>query len=226
VILRNKIALLIFLSLPWTVSFAQVHDAGLWLGAEGSFRLNPLWNVVASGELRMHENMMEPGFFMAEAGVEYALSKSWRVSAGYRFGLKQQLDRSYVLRNRAFADLRYKQRISVFDLSARLKYQQQDDEGFALAGFQTTDQCLRSALELQWRYSRTFRPYLGVEMFNPMIALQVQYPEKYRFKVGLNWQINKIHSLDFGWMYQQEVNVKNPEYDYILAVGYKFSPRF
>ncbi len=204
----------------------QTRDAGLWISAEGEFRLNPRWSVVGSTEVRMHENWLELGAFIAEVGLERNLGDRWRLAGGMRLALNQQTDRTYVFRNRFFADVRYRYRVGKFDVVGRIKYQQQNEGWIWEDRVLMADHYLRAGAEIRWRATQSIRPYIGSELYFPLYAWQLQYPDKLRVQAGIEYRINKAHSFDLGFLYQQEINVSQPERDYVACLGYVFSPRW
>jgi len=204
---------------------AQVQDAGLWLAAEGSVKLRQRSFLVFNGELRMHENMMEAGTMLAETGFGYDFSRSWRLAAYYRFIARQQTDRSYQYRHRYYADLRYRHRAGKTDWTGRVRVQQQfrHEELFSSANADERTY-MRPKASFRYRVSRTWRPYVSAEFYLPLSLSGIHPVDKMRFAAGTLYRINRVHSLNIYYMIQHQVNVKNPRTDFILGIGYEFTP--
>jgi hypothetical protein len=204
---------------------AQEQDAGLWLGAEGEVQLNKRFSSILNAEVRMHENMMEVGTFLGEAGVEYGFFKVWRLGAYYRFTGSQQLDRSYHYRHRLYADLRYRNRIGKHDWIARVRLQQQfQHEEVFTDGRAEEKTYTRTKLSYRYRLNRTWRPFVSAELYFPVSLSGIQVMDKMRFSAGTRYRINRVHSITCYYMIQHEVNVRNPETEFVIGIGYVYSP--
>jgi len=205
---------------------AQIRDAGLWAEAEGEFRLNPFWTAEAVAELRLHENLTEAGAFIAEAGLQRSLGERWRVGCGMRMTLNQQLDRTFEFRNRAYADVRYRYKMSRVDITGRLHYMQQS-EGWLWDDLKpAADHYLRAGAELKWKFTSAIRPFLAGEIYYPLAFSLMPYPDKVRCRAGFEYRLSKVHAFELGFMWQQELNVPEPGIDYVGFVGYSFAPRW
>jgi hypothetical protein len=204
---------------------AQQRDAGIWLSASGKAQLNPLWSVVLSEELRLQNNMSEVGSVFTDAGMEYAPLPGWRFSLNYRLILKQRVDRTFSTRHRGYFDARYRHRFQKAELIGRVRFQQQYADMFSSAEGLIPDYYLRSELSWRYRMAPAFRPGLSIEVFQPLSPRNWPDPDQLRLTCNLRWELNKAHAMDLFWIYQQEFNVKRPETDFVVGVGYVFSPR-
>jgi hypothetical protein len=215
----------VMLSIAHLPLFAQERDACLWLSAAGQVKLNPKWSLVLSEELRLHENFSEVGTVITDAGVEYALSPSWRFSANYRFAQRRRLDRTWSTRHRGYFDIRYRHRFARTELIARARFQQQYADMFSSAEGFMPENYLRSEFTLRYRLSPAFRPGASIEVFQPLSGRYWPEPDNIRLTINLRYEISGAHSLDIFWMMQQEFNVKRAETDYVIGLGYIFVPR-
>lgn len=206
---------------------AQISDAGMWLEAEGEFRLNPLWMFEGAVELRIHENLMEVGAMITEVGLQRTFGDRWRAAGGMRMTYNQQQDRTFDFRSRMYADIRYRYSHRKLDFTARARYQQQSEGWIWDESEPGTRHYLRVGVEFRWRMSQAIRPYLAAEAFYPLTGIfSNPYADKLRYRGGVQYRFNKVHALDVGFLFQQEINVIAPEQDYVACLGYVFSPRW
>jgi hypothetical protein len=204
---------------------SQEQDAGLWLAAEGEVQLTKRFTSILNGEVRMHENMMEVGTFLGEAGVEYGFLEAWRLGAYYRFTGRQQLNRTCNYRHRLYADLRYRNRKGKHDWVARVRLQQQfrNEEIFTDQGAEERTY-MRPKLSYRYRLNRTWRPFVSAELYFPVSLNGIHLVDKMRFTTGTRYRVSKQHSVSLYYMIQHEVNVRNPGTDFVIGIGYAFSP--
>lgn len=203
----------------------QVQDAGMWLSASGEVKLNPVWTVVLSEELRLVDNMRVPSTSFTELDVEYNIGSAWRISAQYRIIGRLGDANGWTTAHRISGDLRYRLKLAHGDVIARLRFQHQDGLGWFFDQFCDVSQKIRPEVTLRWRASPQWRPYLSAEIFCPIYAGGVTFPDKWRIKGGALYQMNKRHVLDIYYMVQHEFNVREPETDFVIGIGYRFSPR-
>lgn len=206
---------------------AQISDAGMWFEAEGEFRLNPFWMVEAAVELRMHENLMEVGAMIAEVGLQRNFGDRWRAAGGMRMTYNQQPDRTFDFRSRMYADIRYRYSYRQLDFTARVRYQQEAEGWLWDSATPQAGHYLRAGTECRWKMTPKWRPYLAIEAFYPLNGILMgPNTDKLRYRCGVEYRLNKVHALDVGFLFQQQINVTAPERDYIACLGYTFSPRW
>ena len=223
----KRVLLLLFLLPVSGYLWPQEKDAGLWLAAEGTVQVRQRSFILLNTEVRMHENMTEAGTFLAETGFGHDFGKGWRIAAYYRFIARQQLDRSYHYRHRYYSDLRYRYRTGKTDWIARARVQQQLRHEELLYQGNTDDRTyLRLKGTFRYRINRTWRPYVGAEFYFPLTISGIHQMDKMRFSAGTLYRINRVHTLNFYYMIQHQVNVINPETDYIVGIGYEFTPKW
>ncbi len=228
----NKISLALLscaflLLIPLKYLSAQEYDAGLWLSLKGEIILTQRMTFGIAEEIRLHENITEVGTALTDIGIDYNLSSGWRISANYRFISRQQLDRSYLHRHRYYLDLRYRHlsdRTGI-DFTGRLRWQQQlSHEEIGLPGNEGFSNYLRPEGTVRYRLNRVFRPYVSVETFLPVSAFRFHNPDKIRITAGTRIRLNFVHSVTLFYMVQKEINVRRPETDFVIGLGYEFSP--
>ncbi len=176
-------------------------------------------------EIRLNRNASTIDLFFTQVGLSYTLSKNWKASFNYRFIRKNQLD-YWETRHGFFADLAWKKRLKplTFTLRGRLQGRGGEDQFFSGDGF-SPDWFFRGKLQIQYDLGRRLTPFASLEAF---WLLNAPYsPEmngdltRFRYEAGLEYEINRKHSIGISYMLQHN---RLPLFDeYILTTGYAFS---
>lgn len=217
------IYLFILLFFPVKIIFAQVNDAGMWVSFNAEKKITPVLSVNLSQEFRINENISEFGTFFTDAGINYKISKVFRVSANYRFVNKRRLNDSYSVRHRFYFDFTVRKKFKPLILQFRTRFQNQYTDMYSSSEGLIPDIYSRNKLTLKIDIDKKYVPYLYTELFTPLKNIDLAYINNARFCAGFEYNFNRMHSLDFFYLLQKEMNVTNPETDYIIGVGYYFT---
>lgn len=222
--MTNKTGFIYLLFLFASVHFstiAQVNDAGLWLSINAEKKITPSLTLNLSEEFRFNENISELGSFFSDAGISYKISKMFRASANYRLTNKRNLNNSYTMRHRFYVDLAARKKIKpvTFLLRTRL---QSFSESFSTPDKDSPEYYLREKLSLKFDLDKKWAPYIYSEFYYSLNNPKGNYIDKMRYAAGLEYTVNRMHSFDFYYMIQNEMNIKNPERDFIIGLGYNF----
>ncbi len=198
----------------------QVNDAGLWLNVTVKKKITKRLDALLTEELRFNENMCELGIFYTDVGAEFEFLKGFKAGAFYRFICKRRLDDSYSKIHRYYFDLSYGFNIRRVELGYRIRYQQlykdynTSPEGHVPLRF------IRQKIHFGINTKTRFDPYLDGEVWYFLNDPWSEF-DQVRISTGIVTRISKHHFIDTGFIYQEEFNVKDPETDYILFLGYK-----
>lgn len=226
-ILSKTVRLLVLLAFPLGLFFCspvkgQVNDAGLWTSVNFEAKLAKRVSATVSEELRFNENITELGAAFTDIGLNYKLNKHFQFAINYRFIQRHRLDNFYSFRHRFYADIKYSHKLKPFELSFRTRFQDQiSDIGRAKDGG-VPEYYLRNKLSLKWDLNKAYSPYISLELFSPLC-----YPHLYAFDgirttAGFEYEFSKHHKIDIYYMIQKELNVSNPQTDFVLGLGYFF----
>jgi len=202
---------------------AQVNDAGLWTGINLEKKISKRFSVTLSEELRMNENISEAGSFLTDVGLNYKVNKYIRISGSYRFTNKRQLDDSYSERHRYYFDLNLRTKYSFFTFNLRSRYQSQYKDINSSAGGKIPDHYLRNKLSIKYELNKKIDFFISNEFYTPLRTYDKLLYDNIRYNFGVEYTFNKMHSIDLSYLIQREYNVKNPETDYVICIGYNFN---
>lgn len=224
----NKIVrLLMFLAftaglLLSTPLMSQVNDAGLWTSMSFDAKVVKKLSLTLSQEFRFNENITELGTSFTESGLTYKLNKHLQIAVNYRFTQQRKLNNYYTLRNRFYADFKYNHKIKPFALSWRARFQNQiADLGRASDGG-VPEYYFRNKLSAKWDFNKPFEPYISFELFSPLKFPRTHAFDNMRGTAGVEYEFSKHHKIDVYYMIQRELNVSNPETDFIIGLGYAY----
>lgn len=204
-------------------SYSQVQDANLWMNVSIEKKIIPSLSVTLNQEFRLNENITELGTFFTDIGLTYKINKYLRISASYRFTNKRRLDDSYSKRHRYYFDLTVRKKFSPLILSFRTRFQSQYTDVFSSVEGKTPEYYSRNKLTLKVDAGKNIQPYIYAELFSPLKRPYDIFIDHSRYCLGVEYAINRMHSIDVFYMFQKEYNVRNPETDHIIGIGYYIS---
>ena len=224
-IIANKIKIvLVFLMLLFNVSvFSQNNDMQLWTNISLEKKITKTFSFNFTEEVRFNENISEVGQFFSDIGGTYKISKAWRISANYRFTNKRQVDDLYSKRHRYYLDLSFKKKFDLVVFSFRTRFQSQYADIYSSNDGTVPNYYSRNKLSLKLDLNKKYSPYLSAEMFYQLNNPDGNKLDNMRYSLGLEYEFNKRMGIDLFYMIQQEYNVKNPERDFVVGVGFKCS---
>ncbi len=224
--LGRLIACLMLLVCSGRMLSAQVNDAGLWMSVSVEKKLTQKFAINVAEEFRMNENITELGTFFTDAGVSYKINKYFKCSANYRFTNKRRLDDSYSKRHRYYVDLTFRKKFKpiIFQLKTEFRGEYKDinssDDGKVPSYYSV------NKLTIKYDLQKKLQPYLYVEFFSPLKHpghhLGV-FMDQAKYCIGTEYVINRMHTLDFFYLFQKEYNVKDPLSEYVIGVGYSLN---
>jgi len=198
----------------------QFRDAGLWASINFEAKLVKSLSATVSEELRFNENITELDAALTDVGLSYKLNKHFQFSANYRFIQRHRTDNYYSFRHRFYVDIKYSKKLKPFEFSFRTRLQDQVADIGRAADGGTPEYYLRNKLSLKWDTKKAYCPFVSAELFS-----MLNYPRSYAFNgiraaAGFEYDFTKHHKIDAYYMIQRELNVKNPETDFIIGLGY------
>jgi hypothetical protein len=205
------------------ILFAQVNDAGLWLSLNGEKKITSRFSVELSQEFRMNENITELGEFFTDAGITYKINKNIRVAANYRFINKRRKDDFYYRRNRFYFDLSFKKKFKPLAFSFRTRFEDEYRQMRKNTDYPGPYYCSKNKFTAKLDLNKKFVPYLYAETSNPLNDPHGFFIDQMKYCGGIEYNINRVHSFDFYYLIQKDMNVNEPETDYVIGIGYYYS---
>lgn len=203
--------------------YSQTNDLQLWTNISLEKKITKTFSLNYAEEVRFNENISEVGQFFSDLGCNYKISKSWRISVNYRYTNKKKLDDSYSKRNRYYIDLSYRKKFDKVICVFRTRFQSQYVDVYSSSIGRIPEYYSRNKLTFKIDLDKKFAPYLSIEMFYQLHNPEGNDIDNMRYTGGVEYQFNKKASLDIFYMIQQEYNVKRPERDYVIGIGYSIS---
>ena len=200
----------------------QTQDAGLWTSVNFEAKLVKSVSATVSEELRFNENITELGAALTDVGLNYKLNKHFQFSVNYRFTQRHRNDNYYSFRHRFYVDIKYSKKLKPLEFSIRTRLQDQvSDIGRASDGG-VPEYYLRNKLSMKWDLNKPYTPYISFELFSSL-----NYPRSYAFDgmraaAGVEYAFSKHHKVDLYYMIQKELNVSQPETDFVVGLGYYY----
>ncbi len=205
------------------ISWGQTSDAGLWLSINIEKKITPLLSINFDQELRMNENITEAGTIFSDIGISYKINKYLRVSANYRFINKRRMDDSYSNRHRYYFDLMFRKKFKPITISFRTRFQSQYADVYSSKDGKIPQYYSRNKLSIKYDFSKKIQPYISAELFSPLKYPYNVFMDNARYCIGTEYVINRMHTLDFFYLFQKEYKVKNPLSEHIIGIGYSLS---
>lgn len=201
-------------------AMGQVRDAGLWTSVNFEAKLVKKLSLNISQEFRFNENITELGAAFTDAGFSYKLNKHFQFGANYRFIQRHKLENYYSFRHRFYTDIKYSYKIKPFEMSWRIRFQDQiSDIGRASDGG-IPEYYFRNKLGLKLDLDKSYKPYISFELFSPLNYPRINAVDGIRGVAGVEYDFSKHHKIDVYYMIQRELNVSNPETDFVVGLGY------
>lgn len=221
--MNNRQSFILLISLLWLAipGFGQENDAGLWISANLEKSFSQAFSVSYTQELRMAENISEASVIFGDLGLDYRLNKQFKIAGHYRWIFDHNLDDSYTSSNRFYLDLSYKGKLKPVSISLRERVQSE------FVKFNSTEKVnpeiySRTKATLKFDLDRKISPYLYTELFHPLNTNSLFFFDKIRYSAGLEYQINKRHVIDLGYMIQHKYQ-NMPANDFVITAGYTLS---
>ena len=213
----------LFLLLAGSMASAQVSDAGLWMSVNIDKKVTQALSFSLTQEVRMNENITEVGNILTDLGASYRFGKHFRVGAGYRYSRQRRVDDSYDTRHRFNIDLIWREKIQRTLLSLRFRYESQFTDMYTSPEGLTPKSMIMPRLEVKYNLPGKFEPFVYGEPYFKINNLVYGPFVQMRLCGGVAYSFNRMHSVDLYYLYQKEYNVKHPQTDYVIGIGYNLT---
>ncbi|MCK9203409.1 MAG: DUF2490 domain-containing protein [Bacteroidales bacterium] len=202
---------------------AQVNDAGLWLSAGLEKKITQRLSACFTGEVRMNENITEAGTLLGDIGIKYKFGKRFSADAMFRYTLKKRLDDTYERRFGWYIDGTYREKISFLILNLRTRFQSKYTEFYTSEKTGAPKNHIREKLTLKFDLRKKFEPYAYAEVFFRLNDPENVSFDEFRICGGIEYNFNRMHQIDLKYLICSEINVENPETDYVIGLSYCFT---
>lgn len=201
------------------ISFSQENDFGVWSGIDAKKKLSRNWKMNLTEEFRTKENSNSIDQFFTEAGAAYKPSKYYKLWVGYRFSQKQKFDLSYSIRHRVMTDGHLFYDLSLFKFSYRLRFQNQFSDVYSDAKGNVPENTIRHRLQVQFENGKRFIPGVSAEYFYNAPAISDLSLSRKRFKVFIDYELNKKISFGSFYQFQNQWDNSLPVNDFVFGIS-------
>ena len=203
--------------------FCQYEDAGLWTSLNIEKQLNERTSLQFNNFLRFNENYSELGTWGTEFGLNKAITRKVKYSLMYRAMGRKQLDNSYSIRHRFFADLSRQSTWLGITFQARLRGQFQfRDVNSSPNGWSSAEKYLRTLFFASKRVNYHWSFFTMAEIFSPVLVSGRTSisPDRTMSYAGLNYRFNKYSELVLYYLLNRPAYGVNPKTEHISGIRF------
>jgi len=218
---------------------AQDNDYGFWTSLNFKKNISKKLDASLGGEFRTRDKFNNVNSYNAKANLSYDILPFLKASVDYKYINKKELSEITKKNNYipSYWSPRHSFRFSLkgeyewnnFELSLRERYQYTYQSSLSVEKYDLetgerkdneyidadSDNILRSRFQLNWNIKKkNYKPFISYELFNNLSDLNLK---KTRFKLGMEYKINKHNSFDFYYCHQNDRDDLN---EHILGVSY------
>jgi hypothetical protein len=211
-------------SLAFSPLKAQQKDFGVWASVSARHKITQKLSVTVEEQFRFNQNATAIGQYFTDAGLEYALSKKFKLGISYRF-INSFQNTYYSKRHRVYVDLSFKTKYSSLQIILRTRLQEQQKDLYSSETGYLPEWYSRNKVTLKLNNGRKFLPYVSTELFYMIAAPNTvkSIVDKMRYTAGMEYEFNRVHAVDVYYLIQHDINVNNPIADYVAGIGYVYT---
>jgi len=220
---KTSILLLICVFISAISLRAQSFETGGIVGVEYDLKVLKGWHFNAGTQVRFDHNFTHYDRWKITAGTDYTFwKKRIKVAAVYSFMNYQDDEGYFDFRHRITGSLTFSQKIGIARLSYRAAFQStfrnenRGDYNFNPKTYMRN--------RLQCTFSIPEKPvkiYLSEEFWWRLYHPGNNIIDELRTVVGVKYEINKQHTLDFYLRLADEVQVKAPKHILMVGINYE-----
>lgn len=192
----------------------QTNDAELWTGLSISKKITKKISANLEEQVRINDNISSGKSVFTDLGVSCRFNKSLKISGNYRFINRGRNNGAYWISHRFYADLRYTYKTKPLIFSYRNRFYTeigQEENGLIRENYE------RNKLELKFDLDKRFRPFIASELY---YFVEKAVFNKVRYTAGIDFNLKNRNELTLFYRIQRKMNETNPDYSYIIGVGF------
>jgi long-subunit fatty acid transport protein len=198
-------------------SVAQEQDFRVWGGVSISKNFTNRISLRLRQEARMKENATQFQKVFFDAGLRYKMNKHFRFAFHYRLNQHLRRDYTFSSRHRFNADLIYRRKFNTVVINYRLRLQSHFRDVYTSENGRFPDYFMRHKLQAHVNLNSRFSPFASTEMFHTFTE-DVNKIVQWRYRLGMAYEINKMHNISMFYMIQEKQNINVPQTNYILGL--------
>ena len=203
---------------------AQKKDFEIRTGAIVKSKFLKIFDLSVEEQFRFNNNATRLSKYFTDLGLSYDITKNIEFSGFYRYVRFRQFDGTYNYRHRFYTDLSLKKDIRRLSISFRTRYQARyvdivnHDSGFLQKNYS------RNKISLKYDH-RKYPVALKAsnEWYYRINRIDGNKFDKYKIELGCDYIINLHNEFRLSYVFEQEINVAEPQQIYILELGYSYN---
>jgi hypothetical protein len=163
------------------------------------------------------------GTIFPQLSLKYKLNKYVRVSVDYRLIGKKELNGNFLTSQRVNGNLQFSYGVKRHSFGFRTRYQYSFSK--LVGPYESEfDQAFRFKSSYAYDINNSiFTPNFSCEFFyNPLIGENGKQFTRIRYYVGVEMELDGPHNLEFGYYYDQKIQIANPVNRSILNLSYTY----
>ena len=220
-----KSSLIVFCFLIFMAPFhclAQIDDVGLWMGVTLQSKFTRKLEGSLTEQLRLSNDITRINLLLSDLGLDYSINKKLKVGLHYRF-INSNKDNYYSKRHRFYADIAWKEKVKFISFTLRERIQEQFSDYNSSETGKIPEWVLRSKLTAKIDLDKKYSPYVSFEMFYLIDnATEETGITDFRYETGINYEFNRIHSVNPYLLCQITRSTNFIELIYGVSYSYSF----
>ena len=199
---------------------AQTSDFSTWTRTGIQADLGSKIELEGTEGLRLNNNSSQLDEIYTELSLGYSPWKFLELGGNYRFIHNRKADGSSENLNRFDIDLKLKSEIKRFGFEYRFRW-----ENYPTFANENPDHEFFLRHKLGGKYDIRkckITPYFSAELFHKFRDSKPDELRKLRYSAGASYKLNKYHRFMLLLRYQNEINVNEPDKNFILNLRYKY----
>ncbi|MFD1293063.1 DUF2490 domain-containing protein [Lutibacter holmesii] len=230
--MKNKTILILLAFTLFVVQKNQAQDEDLndwesWNSIGIKYKLNKKWAFELEQHLRLKENFSEIKKYITQVGVQYNITKKFKVGAAARYISKNDNTgniQGYEDYFRFHLEASYKHKVDDFTFGYRLRYQNKNELGVSPSEGDYANQHLRFKASVGYNIKNwKLDPEVSAEIFNHFEEGEENGFDRYRITVGSEYNMKAYGKLKFYYRFKKQLNETYPETKNIIGLKYTYT---
>lgn len=200
---------------------AQEQDVQVWTRVNLKYDPTENLRLYLEEDFRFRENVSHLDKNHTEIGIMYDLNDHWEVGGYYRLIFLQDEVGNPEFSHRYATQFTYTWRLDPWKIWLTPRFQ--STYGFINRSndWQIPENYLRNEVGFSWQnWTGRIEPFADLEFWYAVNRYKPKIVDQYRITVGLEYEWDRKTQWEFFLRYQQEIQVTNPDTNYILGISY------
>jgi hypothetical protein len=236
--MKKYISPLVFLSLLF-FSFSlraqkeqrSIDDAQFWENFNMDKKLTRNMTARFSHEGRFTNNDSRLTYYFEDVGLEYKFHHHHlAVLADYVFirklNVKANVQEYWDTRHQYYVALTWAKKIGELELHDRQMILGQVKDVYSSAAGKIPDYYLRNKFSVKYNFNYYWSVYAAEELYWHLISpAPANFPHvnRMRYFLGGYYKVNDKNEFELYYLFEQHMNIINPNHNYVLGIGYSYS---